>query len=340
MTSELGARLQRRAVNALHTGARLQHRAVNALHTRLRGLDLRDMFGTILGIAGTAIAVTQLTSLARPAEIALIIIETALITSIFVILPPKEERLQRVRKNTRKSEKVALVSVAAIAVLLWIGAGHFFPMSNTAPMRTFDPFTLDGNIQPYFHVKPVAGHCWELSPLDRRPDAWRCISGNQVYDPCFDDGSDFVACAANPWTSEITRINLTSPLNFRLIKPQAANSEAPFWAMTLTVGVECVILPGASTVIDLHRVNYTCQDGYVVSTVDPSSATAQVLSPGTSTFGAVGILVAWNLGALTFSAVLPCRHDQRGVRPGAARQRSVCVPPKPGRQWKTPITQI
>jgi hypothetical protein len=70
--------------------------------------------------------------------------------------------------------------------------------------------------------------------------------------------------------------------------------EVPFWAMTLTAGVECILLPGASFVIDGYRVNYTCQDGYIVSTVDASNATAQVLGPGASTFGTEGVLVGWN----------------------------------------------
>jgi hypothetical protein len=275
-------------------GARSHHHRIDALQTRLSGLDLRDVFGTILGAAGTVIAVTQLTSLERPAGIVVIVAETLLITSIFVILPSKEERLKRERKRIKKFERVALLSVVVTAVLVWIGAAHFFTLSDAVQVRTFDPFTIYGKIQPDFQVKTVTGSCWERSVVDTRPDAWRCTSGDQIHDPCFDNIGEFVVCAANPWANNVTRIDLTSPLNWRLMKLPESDSEAPFWALTLATGVECVLVPGTSAVIDGHRVNYSCQDGYLVSSVDASNATAQVQSPGASTFGIAGILVAWN----------------------------------------------
>jgi hypothetical protein len=269
-------------------------RRIDKVYARLRGLDLRDLFGAILAVAGTVIAVTQFTHLTRAAEIAVIVVETTVITSVFVILPPKDERTKRQHKSIKTAEKVALFTVVVIAVLVWIGAVRFFTVGDSVPVRTFDPFAATvGNIQPYLHVKTVTGSCWERSLSDPwRDDTWRCISDRFIYDPCFNYSSAYVLCAADPWATQVTRMDLTSPLNYRL--NELRKSGPPFWAMTLATGVECVLLPGANGVVAGQRVNYSCQDGYTVTSVDASSGTAQVQSPDTSTFGTVGILVAWN----------------------------------------------
>lgn len=270
------------------------HRRIDKAYARLRGLDLRELFGVILAVAGTVIAVTQFTHLTRAAEIAVTLVETVLITSVFVILPPKDERTKRQQRNIKTVEKVALFTVVVTAVLVWVGAVRFFTAGESVPVRTFDPFAEpDGNVQPYLHVKTVTGSCWERSLSDPwRDDTWRCTGGNIIYDPCFTHGIIYVLCATDPWTTQVTRIYLTSPLNYRL--PQLRNSGAPFWAMTLATGVECVLLPGANGVVADQRVNYSCQDGYTATSVDASSGTAQVQGPGASTFGTVSILVAWN----------------------------------------------
>jgi hypothetical protein len=216
------------------------------------------------------------------------------ITSVFVILPSKDERTKRQHKSVKTAEKVALFTVLLTAVLVWIGAVRFFPVGNSVPVRTFDAVAEPGgSIQPYLHVKTVTGSCWERSLADPwRDDTWSCISGRFIYDPCFSYSIAYVLCAPDPWATQVTRIDLTSPLNYRL--GELRKSGPPFWAMMLATGVECVILPGASGVGAGQRVNYSCQDGYTVTSVDASSGTAQVQTPGASTFGTVDILVAWN----------------------------------------------
>lgn len=270
------------------------HRRINKVYARLRGLDLRELLGIILAVAGTVIAVTQFTRLTRAAEITVTLVETVLITSVFVILPSKDERTKRPHKNIKAVEKVALFAAVATAVLVWIGAVRFFTAGESVPVRTFDPFAEpEGNIQPYLSVKTVKGSCWERSLSDPwRDDTWRCASGSFLYDPCFTYGIAAVLCAVDPWATQVTQMDLTSPLNYRL--PQLRNSGPPFWAMTLATGVECVLLDGASGVVADQRVNYSCQDGSTITSVDASNGTAQVQTPGASSFGTVGILVAWN----------------------------------------------
>ncbi len=47
------------------------------------------------------------------------------------------------------------------------------------------------------------GYCWTSSIALHRADAWRCMIGNAIEDPCFatPDVSDAVICRANPATS-------------------------------------------------------------------------------------------------------------------------------------------
>ena len=43
--------------------------------------------------------------------------------------------------------------------------------------------------------EPQAGRCWTNSLAVWRDDAWRCIVGNEIYDPCFSE-DDSVICGA------------------------------------------------------------------------------------------------------------------------------------------------
>jgi len=45
--------------------------------------------------------------------------------------------------------------------------------------------------------EPQEGNCWTSSLAVWREDAWRCIAGNAIYDPCFST-DESVICGANP----------------------------------------------------------------------------------------------------------------------------------------------
>src|SRR5690349_13109900 len=54
-------------------------------------------------------------------------------------------------------------------------------------------------------VDQVSGSCFAGSLADPgRVDAYRCSSGNRIYDPCFLAAADLsaVACVQTPWTNE------------------------------------------------------------------------------------------------------------------------------------------
>lgn len=91
-------------------------------------------------------------------------------------------------------------------------------------------------------VKTVSGSCWEGSIAANRSDAFRCMTGNTISDPCFVRDATSVACPDIPTADSGLVIKLTTPL------PQnhVSGAETP-WAMSLASNIRCRV--GTGTVI-------------------------------------------------------------------------------------------
>ena len=94
--------------------------------------------------------------------------------------------------------------------------------------------------------------------VTRRDDAWRCLVGNALYDPCFSSQFAFgiVVCPI-PWQGSGTEIHLTKPL------PKSGSHTLPSlslqpWAVETVSGAFCVLSSGASNVVHGQRLNYFC----------------------------------------------------------------------------------
>lgn len=74
------------------------------------------------------------------------------------------------------------------------------PAHAATKIKRFSPWDGDGNpvVKRYQHG---SGECSGASHVNARADAWRCVSGNTVLDPCFvtptEDAEVF--CIATPW---------------------------------------------------------------------------------------------------------------------------------------------
>jgi hypothetical protein len=72
------------------------------------------------------------------------------------------------------------------------------PSAAAARLRTsttiFEPFRNDGT--PTVTVQHKRGYCWTGSLAINRYDAWRCLVGNFISDPCFssDIATGYVVC--------------------------------------------------------------------------------------------------------------------------------------------------
>lgn len=121
-----------------------------------------------------------------------------------------------------------------------------------------------------FHPKgtagaPVKGTCdMGKSVAVLRADAWRCMAGNVIYDPCFSAKAHAtsVICGASP----------DKPVGITITLPQPLPTHAPVhgsqaWILQLGDGTTCTFLTGATFGIKGQRANYGCSDSirdYVV----------------------------------------------------------------------------
>jgi hypothetical protein len=83
-----------------------------------------------------------------------------------------------------------------------------------------------------------SGHCWTSSETTGRYDAWRCISGNYIYDPCFASSlaKGFVLCPLAPWRNSGVKLRLTRPLPTALANHGGLSASNQPWALELYDG--------------------------------------------------------------------------------------------------------
>ncbi len=103
--------------------------------------------------------------------------------------------------------------------------------------------------------EPQTGNCWTSSLAVWRADAWRCMVGNELYDPCFSSGEN-VICNADPQTpTSGFALTLTEPLPAPEV-PQDTAGHA--WLIELADGTVCGYATGATGGVGDERFNYLC----------------------------------------------------------------------------------
>ncbi len=102
-----------------------------------------------------------------------------------------------------------------------------------------------------------AGSCWTNAIGLDREDAYRCMVGNQIFDPCFVvDEQPTVVCGADPTTGETGFVlELTQPLP----PPDVGNLAMP-WLIELADGTICGLMTGTRPVVDDRPATYGCAD--------------------------------------------------------------------------------
>lgn len=114
---------------------------------------------------------------------------------------------------------------------------------------------------PAIHVtKTVDGSCFSGSLAADRDDAWRCMSGNFLYDPCFSSAKakGIVLCPADPWKRSGIKIKLTKPLPKKHADKGKPSTHGLPWGIQTTSGRKCVIETGATWEFHGQRANYYC----------------------------------------------------------------------------------
>ncbi len=177
-----------------------------------------------------------------------------------------------------------LFTVVALLALALVAAGCTAPLAPIQPdaagaaaapaavsqteVITFEPGAPAGDAQE--------GSCWTNSLAVWRTEAWRCMVGNNIFDPCF-AGGDEVICGADPITDTPGfLLNLTESLPASDLSAEAQAAENHAWMAELADGTICGFATGATAGVDGERINYLCASD------DPSQMVGLVgeLTPG------------------------------------------------------------
>lgn len=149
--------------------------------------------------------------------------------------------------------------IAALGMTVLASAGEAKVVRTQTTV--FEPFTSAGMpVSP--PRKTITGYCWSGSSATSRADAWRCVSGNDIIDPCFSStqARGIVLCSTSgPWDRGLLEIKLTKKLPTRYGNKGRPSTAGLPWALQTTNGWKCELATGATNVIVGMRLNYFCK---------------------------------------------------------------------------------
>ena len=126
---------------------------------------------------------------------------------------------------------VATLGLAALGIAFMTGRG----LAASSVVMTYQPARAR-------ITATVNGSCWTTSIASPRTDAFRCTSGNRIFDPCFKSGGKTVVCPTDLIRNRATLVRLTAAL------PRNTNpGNAAAWAFQLASGAMCQM--GTGTII-------------------------------------------------------------------------------------------
>ncbi|HEX5414045.1 MAG TPA: hypothetical protein VFZ25_00165 [Chloroflexota bacterium] len=116
-------------------------------------------------------------------------------------------------------------------------------------------------VPPTTTSNQVSGSCFASSLAATRSDAWRCMAGNVIYDPCFSipNNSNQLVCVRDP-RDPSTFVTMT--LTKALPAPEPVPAEKHPWFVQLADGSVCNFFTGATGAVNGERINYGCSDGW------------------------------------------------------------------------------
>jgi hypothetical protein len=89
-----------------------------------------------------------------------------------------------------------------------------------------------------------------LSAADPRADAWRCMAGFLILDPCFEDklgSSPFLVCVPDPWARQGVKLRLTRPLPRTRGNLSDDPTRSPPWALETANRKRCSFITGVTS---------------------------------------------------------------------------------------------
>jgi hypothetical protein len=86
------------------------------------------------------------------------------------------------------------------------------------------------------------------------PGVYRCFGDdNLIRDPCWKTGAHTAICLLRPWAHTVSRLRVHGGFG----SPIMGGSSVP-WGVRLRSGERCLLLQGASSIVNGKRVSYAC----------------------------------------------------------------------------------
>ncbi len=155
----------------------------------------------------------------------------------------------------------ALIVAASVALTAFV-PGSVAAAATQTSARIYRAFTSSG-ASAISITKTVRGHCFSGSLQADRNDAWRCLSKNLLYDPCFSSSKarGIVLCPAAAWRRSGVKIVLTKGLPVKSGNTRPPSTKVAPWAMQTMSSINCV-LEGMGPVISPNlAADYACRNG-------------------------------------------------------------------------------
>lgn len=165
------------------------------------------------------------------------------------------------------------IAVGIVFGLCTIAAAY---SSQRTSIAVFTPWTAHGLSRGLTVAAKAKGTCFAHSSSADRTDAWRCMAGDDIYDPCFAPPTPrgAVACAQGPFARSVVLIAVNKPLDGKPTLLSHTRPPRQPWGLRLANGDTCVFMTGATDVVAGQRLNYACtRSGWIIGHVDRSMST-------------------------------------------------------------------
>jgi hypothetical protein len=142
-------------------------------------------------------------------------------------------------------------------LLLAVSVLVLAPAAAAAATRTHvvrvSPVNASGQLRAGYRVTDRArASCQPGS--EAVPSLYRCFGDDSlIRDPCWQTGAHSAICLTAPWRHTVSRLAVHGGFG----TPLAGGSSLP-WGLRLRDGERCVLLQGATELVQGKRVNYGC----------------------------------------------------------------------------------
>jgi hypothetical protein len=159
----------------------------------------------------------------------------------------------------------------------------------------------------------LSGSCESGSDSVGNAEVYRCMSANDIYDPCWADAAGGVLCMESPWATSV--VHLAAPGVPPGVDVSTTDLGVP-WGVELSMGAQCLAAQGAHDTFDGQTVDYYCTGGTIknlellrgVDRTNPywTYQTAYYNSSGKFAGPTVTVATAWFAGPAPPTDVSPC----------------------------------